>query len=345
MVARFIRIGGLATVLVVTLAAGGTAAQAADDPFGHSASGTVFFPNPVQQLGDETLTDQKDADYPALAPAYRTVRLNNLDGSGMLVGRYVTVKSKTGTPARTVGGNFPVWHRDADQFEQVMGYYWVDTAQAYLQSLGFGGALRAVNQRQIELRIDQFGGDNSFFREDKANITLGKGGVDDAEDAEVIVHEYGHSVQDGQVPGFGTNLESGSIGEGFSDYLAVVVTSWASGVPTLVSEACVADWDSVSYTRTVPHCLRRIDGNKVYPRDVVGEVHRDGEIWSRALWDIRLGLGDRTATTLIVEAQFAFTVDTSFRAAALATVDAAQRLYGARAAGVVRSAFADRGIL
>src|SRR6266511_1825566 len=212
-----------------------------------------------------------------------------------------------------------------------MGYYWVDTAQAYLQSLGFGGALRAVNQRQIELRIDQFGGDNSFFREDKANITLGKGGVDDA--------------VDGQVPGFGTNLESGSIGEGFSDYLAVVVTSWASGVPTLVPEACVADWDSVSYTRTVPHCLRRIDGNKVYPRDVVGEVHRDGEIWSRALWDIRLGLGDRTATTLIVEAQFAFTVDTSFRAAALATVDAAQRLYGARAAGVVRSACGDRVFL
>jgi hypothetical protein len=50
----------------------------------------------------------------------------------------------------------------------------------------------------------RYGGDNSFFRDDKANITLGKGGVDDAEDAEVIVHEYGHSVQDSQVPGFGT---------------------------------------------------------------------------------------------------------------------------------------------
>jgi hypothetical protein len=310
-----------------------------------SAAGTVFFPNPVQQLGDETLTDRKDADYAALQPAYRRVSLTDLDGSGSLTGRYVVVKSETGKPAQTVDGAFAAYHRDSDQFEQVMGYYWVTTAQHYLQHLGFGGGLRPVNQRQIELRINQFGGDNSFFRDDKANITLGKGGVDDAEDAEVIVHEYGHSVQDSQVAGFGTNLESGSIGEGFSDYLAVVVTSWAGGQPTLTPEACVADWDSTSYTSAVPHCLRRLDGTKHYPEDVVGEVHADGEIWSRALWDIRQGLGDIKAGTLIIDAQFAFSADTSFRAAAQATVTAARRLYGTQAAETVTQAFTARGIL
>jgi len=346
MKARIARAGLAAATAAATLAAGATNAQAAaTDPYAHSAAGTVFFPNPVQQLGDQTLTDQKDADYAALAAAYGRVSLSNLDGSGMLVGRYVVVRSKTGTPARVDGTDFPVWHRDADQFEQVMGYYWVDTAQAYLQYLGFGSTFSPVNQRQIELRIDQYGGDNSFFRDDKANITLGKGGVDDAEDAEVIVHEYGHSVQDSQVPGFGTNLESGSIGEGFSDYLAVVVTSWAAGTPTLTPEACVADWDSVSYTRSVPHCLRRLDGTKVYPQDVAGEVHADGEIWSRALWDIRTALGDKMASTLIIEAQFAFAPDTSFHDAALATVNAAQRLYGAKAATATRAAFVARGIL
>jgi fungalysin metallopeptidase (M36) len=333
-----------AAAVTVGLTVGVVATPAASAATGGAAA-TVFYPNPVQQLGDESLTDQKDADYPALAPAYRRVVLTNLDGSGTLTGRYVRVKSETGTAARTVGGDFPVWHRDSDQFEQVMGYYWVNTAQAYLQSLGFGSTLRPVNQRQIELRINQYGGDNSFFRDNKADITLGKGGVDDAEDAEVIVHEYGHSVQDSQVPGFGTNLESGSIGEAFSDYLAVAVTSWATGTPKLTPEACVADWDSTSYTVTVPHCLRRLDGTKVYPADVVGEVHADGEIWSRALWDIRTALGDRTASTLIVEAQFAFAPDTSFRAAALATVAAARRLYGARAETVARSAFTARGIL
>jgi len=334
---------GLATALALPLAlpliggqhAGATAAVGA----------TVFFPNPVQSLGNESLTDQKDADYAALQAVYHHVSLTDLDASGFLHGRYVTVKSDTGKAAQAVNGSFPSYHRNADQFEQVMGYYWVTTAQHYLQHLGFGSTLPRVNQRQIELRINQYGGDNSFFRDNKANITLGKGGVDDAEDAEVIVHEYGHSVQDSQVTGFGTGAESGAIGEAFSDYLAVVVTSWAAGVPTHTPEACVADWDSVSYTRSVPHCLRRLDGTKHYPEDVIGEVHADGEIWSSALWAIHQALGDVKASTLIVDAQFDFAVDTSFHDAALDTVAAAQRLYGTSAANTARAAFHARGLL
>ena len=79
------------------------------------------------------------------------------------------------------------------------------------------------------------------------------------------MHEYGHSVQDDQVPGFGSTEEAGSIGEAFGDYLAVSVGLWASaqnGWAVQTPPACVADWDSVSYTSTVPHCLRRVDGNK-----------------------------------------------------------------------------------
>jgi zinc metalloprotease ZmpB len=336
-----IRRFALTAALALPLTGITTSASAADS----TASGLVFFPNPVQQLGDESLTDQKDADSAAVQSAYRQVTLTDLDGSGRLSGRYVAVKSETGQAAQATAGAFPAAHRDSDQFEQVMGYFWVTTAQHYIQHLGFGSKLRPVNQRQIELRINQFGGDNSFFRPDKANITLGKGGVDDAEDAEVIVHEYGHSVQDGQVTGFGTNLESGSIGEAFGDYLSVAVSSWATGRPARTPEACIADWDSTSYTTAVPHCLRRLDGTKHFPEDVVGEVHADGEIWSRALWDIRQSLGDTKASTLIIEAQFAFTPDISFRNGALATVAAAQRLYGNQAANAARSAFQARGIL
>jgi hypothetical protein len=341
-----IRVASVATLVAAAVVTGGFAvANAAAGPFSASATATVFYPNPVQTLGLQNLTDDKDADSAVFGPAYKQVTLTRLDGSGTLTGAFAVVKSSTGKAATSSGGAFPTFHRDSDQFEQIMGYYWVNTAQDYIQHLGFGTTLRPVNQRQIEVRIDQFGGDNSFFREDKANITLGKGGVDDAEDAEVIVHEYGHSVQDGQVTGFGTTLESGAIGEAFSDYLAVVVTSWQTGVPTLTPEACIADWDSVSYTSTTPHCLRRLDGNKMYPADLVGEVHRDGEIWSRALWDIRNALGDTKASTAIIEAQFDFTVDVTFHDAALATVAAAQRLYGNRAANQTRAAFEARGIL
>lgn len=335
----------LALTAALALPLMGMATAASADAPATTATGIVFYPNPVQELGDQTLTDENDADYAALQPAYRSVTLTDLDGSGSLTGRYVAVKSDTGKAAQIVDGALPAYHRDVDQFEQVMGYYWVTTAQHYIQHLGFGSTLPPVNQRQIELRINQYGGDNSFFRDDKANITLGKGGVDDAEDAEVIVHEYGHSVQDGQVPGFGTNLESGAIGEAFGDYLSVAVTSWATGRPTKTPEACVADWDSTAYTSTTPHCLRRLDGTKHYPEDVVGEVHADGEIWSRALWDIRQQLGDTEASTLIIDAQFSFTPDTSFHAAAQATVAAAQRLYGAQAAQVTQAAFAARGFL
>jgi Zn-dependent metalloprotease len=223
-----------------------------------------------------------------------------------------------------------------------MAYYWITQAQRYIQSLGFGSSLPAVNRRQVPVRINQFGGDNSFFRDTKTDITLGKGGVDDAEDAEVIVHEYGHSVQDAQVAGFGTSADAGAIAEGFSDYLAVTVSSAVAPTP---DEACVADWDSTSYTTTVPHCLRRVDGTKHYPEDLASprEVHADGEIWSRALWDIRQALGARLADTIVIRAQFAFTPAITMPAAAARTI-ATAGLYGRAAQRAVTAAFAARGL-
>ena len=175
-----------------------------------TAPGQVFAPNPVADLGIQTLTDQKDADYfsgdPMLARAYHRVTLTNLDGSGTLTGDYAKVISKTGKAAANTGGGF-IYTRDQDQFEQVMGYYWVTQAQEYIQSLGFGSTLPAVNKRQQLLRDRPVRRRQLVLpgRHRQATITLGKGGVDDAEDAEVIVHEYGHSVQDDQVPGFGSD--------------------------------------------------------------------------------------------------------------------------------------------
>src|SRR5215216_2562388 len=211
-----------------------------------TGSGQVFLPNPVADLGDQSLTDQKDANYPALQPAYHIVQLTNLDGSGYLRGDWVNVLSETGDPAYSPDNTF-IYTRDDDRFEQVMAYYWVTEAQKYIQSLGFGTQFGPINMESQDVRINQWGQDNSYSWDKHDVLRFGKGGVDDAEDAEVILHEYGHAIQDSQMTpfGFGGSVEAGSIGEGFGDYFAVTVSDVIA--PT-ADPACVADWDSVSYT-------------------------------------------------------------------------------------------------
>ncbi len=108
---------------------------------------------------------------------------------------------------------------------------------------------------------------------------------------------------------------------------------------------CVADWDSVSYTSTTPHCLRRVDLNLHYPENSTRTASiATGRIWSRALWDIRKALGHVKADTMILEGHFGQR-DPTMRTLAESTVAAAHRLYGASVASTVRAKFVERGIL
>jgi hypothetical protein len=309
-------------------------------------SAQVFVPNPVSSLGDESLTDQKDSDAAVPAAAYHAVQLTNLDGSGFLHGDYATVYSETGNPAFSPTNTF-AYTRHQDEFEQVMAYYWITESQKYIQSLGFGTTRRAIDDQPQKVRINQLGYDNSFETDHPIlEIRYGKGGVDDAEDGEVILHEYGHAIHSSQNFSFASE-EAGAISEGFADYWAVTVTDIVShrlGVPEREPLPCVADWDSVSYTSGPVHCLRRLDLNLHYPADLNGEVHHDGQIWSRALWDIRQALGYRKADTIILQGSFDFP-GTTMRVLATSTVAAAQQLYGTSAADTVRQAFVARGIL
>ena len=122
-----------------------TSATAADPGPGSSTGvGAVFVPNPVQSLGDESLTDQKDADAAVPAAAYHDVTLTNLDGSGHLSGDYATVVSETGNPAYSPTNTFR-YTRHQDEFEQVMAYYWITEAQKYIHTLGFGESRRPID--------------------------------------------------------------------------------------------------------------------------------------------------------------------------------------------------------
>ena len=339
---RFLSIAAVLTLVAVAATA---AIAAKPGPGTSTGTGSVFVSNPVEDLGDQTLTDQKDSDAAVPAAAYHRVALTDLDGSGFLRGRWAEIVSETGNPAYSPTNAFH-YTRSQDEFEQVMGYYWVTESQKYIQSLGFGTRLRAVNKEPQRLRINQWGADNSFATTHKDEIRLGKGGVDDAEDGQVITHEYGHAIHFSQNFSF-ASTEAGAISEGFGDYWSVTITEVVRqnlGLPRLADPACVADWDATSYDPTPPFCLRRVDSNLHYPENLVGQVHADGRIWSRALWDIRQAVGHVKADTVILEGQFDFP-GTTMTELATRTVAAAQRLYGRTTANQVRAQFVARGIL
>ncbi len=306
-----------------------------------TAEGQVFDPNPVVALQDESLTDQNNQDIADLQPAYTTVTLTHLDGSGYLHGDFATNIMNPRVQAFSPTGEF-IYTRNHRQFEQTMAYYDVTTAEEYIQSLGFTD----VNNEPQDLRPDGVWYDNSFYDPHGDKITLGRGGVDDAEDNEVTWHEYGHAIQDDQVPNFGSNNSAGSIGEGFGDYWAFTMSQSDSPDTAKTPLACIADWDSTSYTSGTPHCLRRVDTDHTFadygPRK---DVHLNGEIWSAALHDINLALGRDETNTIVLEAQFSFTPKTSFKKAAQRTVDAARALYGELAAQTCIQKFTARDIV
>ena len=298
-------------------------------------SGQVYLVNAIVATRDNSLRDNDDAATAVPLSAYTTVTLQGLLGNGFLDGTFAS-SSKTKKRAFSAVNNF-AFDRSNDGFSETMGYYYIDYAERYIQSLGFNN----VNNRQQVFAVNRLKIDNSFYSPQSKEISLGLGGVDDAEDAEVILHEYGHSIQDDQVPGFGTSLEGGSMGEGFGDYWGASIGAQFSGG---FQDLCLAEWDATSYSSTNPPCLRRLDSTKHYPEDVVGQVHADGEIWSAALWQIRGSLGATDSDRLVIAAHFLLAPNASFNQGANALVTAAISLgYPNHKVNIVRNTLRNRG--
>ena len=355
----------LAAAAALTIAASATPAVAGKKWKPHRSDdgvGLVFKVNPVQSSGDQELADDNDSRYAVPYSEYGGVRLTGLDGSGYLTSDYVTIKKAEGGLAYERDGRF-LYGRADDRFEQVMAYFWINRAQEYLQELGFGRDLPGVAQEQVSVKVNLKKKDDSVFKEKKFLINFGSGGVDDAEDAEVIVHEYGHAVHESQVPGFGKGLDADTIGEGFADYFAVSVGLDAADDyrwpvrgdhPYEVergweAEACFADWDATAISPAPVKCLRRLDQSFTVA-DRVDDIYRDSMIWSGALWRIRqdyeaMGLGSAAWDTTLIASQFGYARNTSFAAAAQQTVDTAAQRDGGAAAAAVRAEFVERGIL
>ncbi|MDQ1658749.1 MAG: hypothetical protein QOD41_3832, partial [Cryptosporangiaceae bacterium] len=304
-------------------------------------TGTVFAgSNPVNSLQDITLKDQNDTNYAQLQKAYEKVTLPRLNGDGTLRGQFAYDANPDDVLARSPGNAFN-YDRSNVNFEQVMAYHAITSAQAYIQSLG----LTNINNEPQDYTTDLLAADNSFFNPDLDLITYGSGGVDDAEDREIIWHEYGHAIQYSQIPGWGAGAEPRAMGEGFGDYWAYTMSIPVSKATALTPLACIGDWDSTSYSTTTPPCLRRVDGNKHYPVDMRWEEHADGEMWSRALFDLHNAVGRDLANKIVLEAQFGFTPASTFKTAAETTIATAKTLGGATAEAAATKAFSDRGFV
>ena len=189
-------------------------------------SATLFDPNPVVSQGSYSgLLDAKDRDSTLLTSLRVPVSLPRITSpEGCLVGVYADARlGKRAKPVCRPSLDFTGVTRSDDRFEALMAYFHIDRTRAYVDSLGLSASLRAKPQK---VRANAIPADNSFYSTMTRSMTLGTGGVDDGEDADVIVHEYGHSLQDQAVNGaFGRTVATGSMGEGFGDYLAAAMSA------------------------------------------------------------------------------------------------------------------------
>ena len=119
---------------------------------------------------------------------------------------------------------------------------------------------------------------NAFYSGGTVNFYAEGGGCNaSGKIPDVAYHEYGHAINDYRYNNSG--MWNGALNEGTADIWALSLTEYpVLGEGWLLNDpnSNVREYDSVW---------------KVYPQDLVGEVHADGEIICGAFWDTYLNLG------------------------------------------------------
>ena len=120
-------------------------------------------------------------------------------------------------------------------------------------------------------------------------------------DGDVVLHEYGHGVSNRLVGGPANTsclggTQAGAMGEGWSDY-------WAA---TFYNNGVIGEFVTNNLTRGIRRAAYTVPADPVHDSYAdlgVGgfEVHRDGEVWAAALWDLRQTLGAAIADRLVLQ--------------------------------------------
>jgi hypothetical protein len=324
-------------------------------------SGRVWSPNPVNVLQSLNLQDRNDEDQPDFEAAYRIETLRDLDpasgGEYRLSGRFVSIVDFEAlvqpAPVRAHPDSFRVTRAD-DAFEAVMAYYHLDGIQRYLRSLGYDGiGADSIVVTPIPVDVHAFAlspqPDNSRYDPPPAHrLAFGDGCVDDAEDADVLIHEYGHAIEYSQVPswGYGSGY-MGPMAEGFSDYWS---ESHAARLGVTFGTGQVFDWDK----GPVDRCWlgRRVDNHAVVPDSLrpltFGNIYVNALIWSGSLWDIHEAIGGDASDRVVLESHFYLngtSPNSTFEDGARAILQADREVYGGAHAQTISAVFANRGIL
>ncbi|MDQ3101223.1 MAG: T9SS type A sorting domain-containing protein, partial [Bacteroidota bacterium] len=205
-----------------------------------------------------------------------------------LRGRWANVTSMSGTPSVTVnlaeGANTVDLDLNSNIRER-SAYHFVNQIHAQVNSIlpDFTGM-----DMTLATNIDVNGGDcNAFYDGNSINFyAQGNGCHSLAIVGDVVYHEYGHGINDKFYQSIGSSFLNGAMNEGYADVWALSV----SFEPILAHGYMMADPNSF---------IRRYDQDrKVYPIDLVGEVHSDGEIICGAWWDTYLLLGSDMDLTM-----------------------------------------------
>ncbi len=266
-------------------------------------SGMVYVTDPLssarQAYGANGFVDAGDTDSDSLN-AYRTrVGLDSVTYTGgqfVLQGPYCTLADiempidSMFSAATPDGFDFT---RSQQGFEAVNAFYHITASYRRLLDLGFS------SDRLAAIRVDPHGfqgQDNSHFSPTGNWVSFGTGGVDDAEDADVIWHEYGHAIQYAFAPTWGGG-ECAALGEGYADYWAASF-SRSAGAWTAADAQFnwVYKWDGHNEFWGG----RKLNDARTYPFGTLS-AHTAGQIWSSALMSIWNDLGRDVTDRLVLK--------------------------------------------